>query len=411
MRACVRYLQGAVLVVALTASFRASWADDRHDCETQHGLAALEACSAIIEAGTYDVRTMAIAYHNRGIEYFRKGRYDQAVSDYTVAINLDPRNADAFNNRGTAYSAKRDYEQAIGDFDAAIALNRRHALAYNNRGIAYAAKGELATAVESYDAAIRIDPAYASAYNNRGYVNLRSRQYDRALQDFNKAIALNPRDALAYRNRARTYQTMGKYYLAIADYKSSLELKPSERAAQGLKVSEALLAAKAKEIEEGAEEEPATFRQMPNTDLSGALIGKVDAGTIDQCQEACGKDRACAAYSFNTWNSVCFLKSEATMRFLDPSTVSGLKGETYPPPISDAMMAMLRFRNKTFPGEPLRSSPENRFEDCEASCEASDSCVAFSFVKSEAMCKIFEKTGEYTSDDGVDSGAKRQVVN
>lgn len=411
MRVCRRYLKGVVLVVALTAPIGASWADDRSDCETQHGVAALEACSAIIEAGTYDVPTMAIAYHNRGIEYFRKGRYDQAISDYTVAVNLDPQNADVFNNRGTAYSAKRDYAKAIGDFDAAIARNPKHAPAYNNRGIAYAAKGELAIAVKSYDAAIRLDPSYGSAYNNRGYVNARSRQYDRALQDFNQAIVLNPRDALAYRNRARTYQTLGKYYLAIADYKSSLELQPNERAAQGLKVSEALLAAKAKEIEEGPEAEPASFRQMPNTDLSGALIGKVEASTVDQCEQACGKDQACTAYSFNKWNSMCFLKSEATMRFLDPSSVSGLKGETYPPPISDAMMAMLRFRNKAFPGEPARSTPEKRFEDCEASCQASDSCVAFSFVKAEAKCKFFERAGEYTSDEGVDSGAKRQVVN
>ena len=72
---------------------------------------------------------------------------------------------------------------------------------------------------------------------------------------------------------------------------------------------------------------------------------------------------------------------------------------------------MLRFRNKVFPGEPARSVPENRFEDCEASCEVSDACVAFSFVKAESMCKMFERAGEYMSDDGVDSGAKRQVVN
>jgi hypothetical protein len=98
------------------------------------------------------------------------------------------------------------------------------------------------------------------------------------------------------------------------------------------------------------------------------------------------------------------------MRFLDPSTISGLKGETYPPPISDSMMSMLRFRNKAFAGEPARSTRERRFEDCEARCETSDSCVAFSFVRAGSICKMFERAGEYTSDAGVDSGGKRQVV-
>ncbi|MGE0004777.1 MAG: tetratricopeptide repeat protein [Parvibaculaceae bacterium] len=404
-------LPGVTVLVALALPAGMAHADDRHDCERLKGEASLRACTAVIEAGTYDIGTLAIAYLNRGLEYFDKGHYDQAISDYSASLALDPRNADVYNNRGIAYQAKRDYARAIGDFDAAIALNPRHALAYNNRGIAHADRGELDLAIASYDGAIGIDLYYAGAYNNRGYAYARKGEYDRAVEDFGRAIRLDPRDALAYRNRARVNQNRGRYELAIADYRTALELRPSESAEQGLKVSEALLAAKTREIEESPQPEPASFRRMPNTDLMGALIGKAEARNLDQCEAACGRDRACAAYSFNMWNSACFLKSEATLRFLDPSTVSGLKGETYPPPISDAMMAMLRFRNKTFPGEPARSLPENRFEDCEASGEASDMCVAFSFVRADSTCRMFEQAGEYTSDEGVDSGAKRQVVN
>jgi tetratricopeptide (TPR) repeat protein len=386
-------------------------ADERHDCEKLRGEASLRACSAVIEAGTYDTRTLAVAYLNRGLEYFDKGYYDQAINDYSASIGLDARNADVYNNRGTAYQAKHDFDSAIGDFNTAISLNPRHALAYNNRGIAHASKGEYDLAIASYDGAIGLDPGYAGAYNNRGYAYARKGANDHAIQDFGQAIALNPQDALAYRNRARVYQNLGQYERAIADYRRALELRSSESATQGLKVSEALLAAKTREIQEGQEPEPATFRQMPNTDLLGPLIGKVDADSLAQCEAACGEDQACKAYSFNKWNSVCFLKREATLRFLDPSTMSGLKGETYPPPISDGMVAMLRFRNKAFSGEPASASPENRFEDCEAICERSETCIAFSFVKAESMCRIFERAGEYTTDKGVDSGAKRQVVN
>lgn len=389
----------------------AGFADERHDCEKLRGEASLKACSAIIEAGTYDAHTLAVAYLNRGLEYFDKGYYDQAINDYSASIDLDRGNADVYNNRGTAYQAKHDLDRAINDFDMAISLNPRHALAYNNRGIAQAAKGEYDLAIASYDGAIGVDQVYEGAYNNRGYAYARMGMNDRAIQDFGQAIALNPKDALAYRNRARLYQNLGQYERAIMDYRRALELRPSESAAQGLKVSQALLAAKTREIKEGEEPAPVTFRRMPNTDLLGSVIGKVDADSPAQCELACGNNQACNAYSFNKWNSVCFLKSEANLRFLDPSTISGLKGETYPPPISDAVVAMLRFRNKAFSGEPVSTDPQNRFEDCEASCEKSDSCIAFSFVKSESLCRIFEQAGEYTSDDGVDSGAKRQVVN
>jgi tetratricopeptide (TPR) repeat protein len=401
----------AGVFLGLTISTIACFADERHDCEKLRGEASLRACSAVIEAGTYDARTLAVAYLNRGLEYFDKGYYDQAINDYTASIALDGRRADVYNNRGTAYQAKHDFDRAIADFDKAISLDPRHALAYNNRGIAHAGKGEYEFAIASYDQAIGLAPAYADAYNNRGYAHARKGEYERAIQDFGQAIALDPQNSLAYRNRARVHQSLGQYERAIADYRRALELRPSESAEQGLKVSEALLAAKTREIEEGEEPEPATFRQMPNTDLLGSLIGKIDADSPTQCEMACSKERACNAYSFNKWNSVCFLKSEATLRFLDPSTLSGLKGETYPPPISDAIVAMLRFRNKAFSGEPANASPANRFEDCEANCERNQTCIAFSFVKAESMCRIFERAGEYTSDQGVDSGAKRQVVN
>lgn len=409
MQACRFHLPGAIFLLALAGSAPAALADVRQDCEKLKGEASLNACSAVIEAGSYGARDLATAYYNRGLEYFDKGYYDQAINDYGAAIRLDARNADVYNNRGNVYQVKRDYDRAISDFDTAVSLNPRHVLAYNNRGIAHAAKGELDLAIRDYDQAVALNPAYAAAYNNRGYAYSRQGDARRAIADYDQAIVISPKDALIYRNRAKAHQALGQYELAIADYRRSLDLRPSERAAAGLKVAEALFAARAKDIEEGPE--PTTFRQMPNTDLVGSLIGKVDAASAAQCESACGQDRTCQAYSFNLWNAMCFLKSDATLRFLDPSTVSGLKSEAYPPPISDAMMSMLRFRNKAFPGEPLRASPENRFEDCEASCETSESCVAFSFVKAESMCRIFEQAGGYTSDDGVDSGAKRQVVN
>jgi len=37
--------------------------------------------------------------------------------------------------------------------------------------------------------------------------------------------------------------------------------------------------------------------------------------------------------------------------------------------------------------------------------------VAFSFIKADLTCQLFDKAGEYSSDDGADSGAKRQIVN
>ena len=62
---------------------------------------------------------------------------DRAIADYTEAIRLDPKYANAYSNRGVAYSDKGDKDRAIADFTEAIRLDPKYADAYNNRGFAY----------------------------------------------------------------------------------------------------------------------------------------------------------------------------------------------------------------------------------------------------------------------------------
>lgn len=382
-------------------------ADERADCEKLNGEASITACTAVIEAGTYDTADLSTAYLNRGLEYFALRYYDQAIADYTASIALDAGKADVFNNRGNAYHAKRDYAKAIEDFDRAIKINPTHALAYNNRGIVYSDMGDFARAIRDYDQAIAIHPAYASAYNNRGNIRAKEGDFRLAVQDYSQAIVLKPDYVGAFNNRAMAYGALGRFAEAADDFRRSMALRPNDTAKAGLAALEARVAAKAVDMSAA----PMSFRRMPNTDLAAPLLGAVAADSLEACEAACAGNGYCRAYSFNVWNARCFLKGDPTMRFLEPSTMSGLKSETYPPPISDAGISMVRFRNKSFPGEPVREKREARFEDCEAACQISDTCVAFSFVKTEKSCRMFEKPGAYASDAGADSGAKRQVAN
>ena len=46
----------------------------------------------------------AEAYLNRGVAYGHKGQYDKAISEFTKAIEINPRDAEAYYNRGLSYS-------------------------------------------------------------------------------------------------------------------------------------------------------------------------------------------------------------------------------------------------------------------------------------------------------------------
>ena len=61
-------------------------------------------------------------YTERGWDFFQKKDYDKAISDYDVAIRLDPNYAIAYTSRGLAYVRQGRYDQAQSDFAKAKEL-------------------------------------------------------------------------------------------------------------------------------------------------------------------------------------------------------------------------------------------------------------------------------------------------
>ncbi len=71
-------------------------------------------------------------YNNRGVAYGEKGQYDQAISDFNRALEINPRYQKAYSNRGTTYRLMRQFDRAISDFNRAIEINPIIAEPYNN---------------------------------------------------------------------------------------------------------------------------------------------------------------------------------------------------------------------------------------------------------------------------------------
>ena len=61
---------------------------------------------------------------------------DNAIADYTKAIELNPNHADPYYNRGVAYRVKGDHDRAIADYTKAVALNPNDAEVYYNHWMA-----------------------------------------------------------------------------------------------------------------------------------------------------------------------------------------------------------------------------------------------------------------------------------
>ena len=58
----------------------------------------------------------AYAYYNRGISRDRAGQYSEAIADFTLAINVLPGNADFYHNRGFCHRKQGNLQDAINDY-------------------------------------------------------------------------------------------------------------------------------------------------------------------------------------------------------------------------------------------------------------------------------------------------------
>lgn len=138
----------------------------------------------------------AEAYSRRGIAYYYKEQYDEAIADYTQAIILNPQDEDTYCNRGTVYNDKKQYDQAIAGYTQAIDVDLQFEAAYCNRGISHQNKGHNDQAIADYTQAITIDSEFALAYQKRGIAHQNKGHNDQAIADYTQAIAINPQFAL-----------------------------------------------------------------------------------------------------------------------------------------------------------------------------------------------------------------------
>lgn len=166
------------------------------------------------------------AYKDRAYLYHCNGEYDEAIRDYTEAIKLDPQNADLYCNRGSAFHGKKELELAISDYGAAIGLNPKTIEAYFGRGNIFLNQRDYDQAITDYSRVIELSPQYAEAYERRGRAYMYDGNYQYSIKNLSKAIELDPELIDAYLSRGRAYTELDKHAEAIDDYTKVIELNP-----------------------------------------------------------------------------------------------------------------------------------------------------------------------------------------
>jgi tetratricopeptide (TPR) repeat protein len=165
-------------------------------------------------------------WFDRGNELYELGRYEEAISSFDQAIEINPHFKTWFN-RGIALDDLERYEEAITSFDQAININPDCYQAWDSRGCQLYRLSRYEEAIASYDRAIEIKSDYDQAWYNRGNALGNLGRYKEASSSHDQTIAINPNYDKAWASRGFAINDLGVYQNAISSYEKAVEINPN----------------------------------------------------------------------------------------------------------------------------------------------------------------------------------------
>jgi tetratricopeptide (TPR) repeat protein len=134
----------------------------------------------------------------KGIEFYEKHEYTEALMNLNKAIEVDPNYSRAYYLRANIKESFDDRHGAMKDYNLSLEKNPKFADAFFARGNVKMKLQDYYGAIDDYTAAIGINENYIEAYFNRGKAKQYLQAYEDAINDCTKIIQINPKNFDAY---------------------------------------------------------------------------------------------------------------------------------------------------------------------------------------------------------------------
>ncbi len=171
------------------------------------------------------------AYRHLCQAYEELGDYDSAVEIYEKLIQITPNMPDVHSNLANILYIKGDEEGAISHFQTAVTLNPRKqwtSIINQTLGFVYQeSKNDINAAITSYQSAYLLTPEDIDIYVNLGSAFYDKEDYDNALTVYRNALELDPKNAKIHCNLGFLHWGKGDLDEAIKEYEMSIEYDPA----------------------------------------------------------------------------------------------------------------------------------------------------------------------------------------
>ncbi len=140
--------------------------------------------------------------NNRASVYVETNQIDKALSDYKKIITIEPDNEEARYNIGMIHLEKNDFKEADHQFEEILRYHPGSLLSSEGKAFLYKTAGNYAKAASYFTEVIKAAPT-ATLLANRADCYLMLKKLSDAADDINSAIIINPDDGYLYLLRAK----------------------------------------------------------------------------------------------------------------------------------------------------------------------------------------------------------------
>jgi tetratricopeptide (TPR) repeat protein len=129
----------------------------------------------------------------RGDNYLNSGRLEKAVVEFKRVIEIKPHSS-FYNNLGNVYQKQKKYNLALEQYQLALQMDSLNTDALNNMGVVYYKTGDIIMAISFVMQALEIDAEFKDGYLNLGTFYKQLNQRSKSIQTFKNGMTLAPND-------------------------------------------------------------------------------------------------------------------------------------------------------------------------------------------------------------------------
>ncbi|MEB3216647.1 MAG: tetratricopeptide repeat protein [Nostocales cyanobacterium 94392] len=163
--------------------------------------------------------------------FYELQRYQDALSSYQKAIEIQPEYAQAWNGQANVLYELNSYQEALLAYDKAIQIEPDYQESWSGRGFVLNKLQRFQEAISSFDKALKLESEAPEVWNGKGEALSNLKRYEEAIKSYDKAVELQPEYEQAWYNKAWALYSLRRYEDAFSTYEKVLQLNPNNERA------------------------------------------------------------------------------------------------------------------------------------------------------------------------------------